>query len=303
MTLLDRYQQGDERALARLLSLIEDRDPAAAPALAAIRALPPSARTIGLTGPPGAGKSTLAGALVGWWRAQGQRVAVLAVDPSSPRTGGATLGDRVRLSQHFTDSGVYIRSMAARGWPGGLAEATEAAMAVLAAFGFDVVLVETVGVGQSDIDIARLVDVVVLAQAPGQGDEVQALKAGLLEIADVIAVTKGDLPSAQQFAAHLRALVAPVGRTPPPVMITAATTGAGISELAARIADLPSSRVVLTLTATAARTLVLDLAVADVRRRLDHSSVLTTLADDVARGTMAPAAAARVLLRDALPDG
>jgi LAO/AO transport system kinase len=295
MTLLERYRAGDIRALARLASLVEDGDPAAEPALAALAGQPRRTRVVGLTGPPGVGKSTLAGALVGHWRAAGRTVAVLAIDPSSPRTGGATLGDRVRLGQHFTDAGVFIRSMAARGWPGGLAAAAERVVALLAGFGFDEVLVETVGVGQGELDIARLADVVVVAQAPGAGDEIQAIKAGLLEIADVVAVTKADLPGAAGLAAQLRSFTTPTDGAGPTVVLTSATTGAGIAELAAALdAAANTRRDAITPESAAAETL--RLALAEIRLQLASDPELGRLSRRVASREMSSREAVAELL-------
>jgi LAO/AO transport system kinase len=295
MTLSERYRAGDVRALARLISLVEDGDPTAEPLLAELAAEPRRAPVVGLTGPPGAGKSTLADALVAHWRGQDRRVAVLAIDPSSPRSGGAALGDRLRLGRHFTDPGVYIRSMAARGWPGGLAAAAARVTALLAGFGFDLVLVETVGVGQAEIDVVGLADAVVVVQAPGAGDEVQALKAGLLEVADIIAVTKADQPGAAQLAAQLRALVVPAAGPPPPVVLTSAVTGQGIADLAAAIdAHRPAAGAPPDDAAALAQ--ILTLAVAEARRRLATSPALPRLARRVAAGELTAAAAARTLI-------
>jgi len=205
---LTRFLAGDARALARGLSWLEAGDPRGdallAGARAATRERPGAARLIGLTGAPGAGKSTLADRLIEAWRARGQRVAVLAVDPSSPFTGGALLGDRVRMTRWAGDDGVFVRSMASRGRTGGLAPATLDALALLAAFGFEVVLLETVGVGQAEVDVAAVADTTVVTLAPGLGDDVQAAKAGLMEIADVFALTKVDRPGAERLARDVR---------------------------------------------------------------------------------------------------
>ncbi|MFO8148824.1 MAG: methylmalonyl Co-A mutase-associated GTPase MeaB [Trueperaceae bacterium] len=206
---LTRFLAGDARALARGLSWLEAADPRGAALLigarSATRERADAARIIGLTGAPGAGKSTLADRLIEAWRARGERVAVLAVDPSSPYSGGALLGDRVRMTRWASDAGVFVRSMASRGRTGGLAPATLDALALLAAFGFDVVLLETVGVGQAEVDVAAVADTTVVALPPGQGDDVQAAKAGLMEIADVFALTKADRPEAERLAREVRA--------------------------------------------------------------------------------------------------
>jgi len=199
---------------------------------------------VGITGPPGSGKSTLVAALIGVVRAAGRAVAVVAVDPSSPITGGALLGDRVRMQSYAGDPDVFIRSMASRGHAGGLASTTTTAAAVLDAAGFDLVLIETVGTGQSEVEVAAAADTTVVLEAPEMGDEVQAIKAGLLEVADLVVVNKGDKPGALRTAAQLRAMLVPtVGRTPtdrpapkrPEVMVTTASTGEGVPELLAAL--------------------------------------------------------------------
>ena len=210
--LLARADSGAVRAIAKLLSVVEvGGDPAAALA-AALVGRTRTAVVIGLTGAPGAGKSTITAALVGAYRSRGARVAVLAVDPSSPFTGGALLGDRVRMGEHVLDHGVFIRSMSSRGHLGGLAAATPAAVDLLAALGFDVVLIETVGVGQSEVDVMDLADTVAVAVAPGMGDGIQAAKAGILEIADVLVVNKADHDGARSTVRDLKSMVA-LGRS------------------------------------------------------------------------------------------
>jgi len=206
------------------------------------------ARVIGLTGSPGVGKSTMTGALVKAYRAQGLRVGVIAVDPSSPFTGGALLGDRVRMQDHATDSGVFIRSMASRGHLGGLAVATPQALRVLDAAGFDLILIETVGVGQAEVDIASLADSTIVLVAPGMGDAIQAAKAGILEVADIFAVNKADRPQAQQTVRDLRNMIAlghqgngmkgeneAGGGWKPPIVSTVASNGEGIGELTSKL--------------------------------------------------------------------
>lgn len=203
---------GDRRALARLLTAVENRT---AVAEAALRTLYPKAgraHLVGITGPPGAGKSTLVAALIAEVRARGRSVGVVAVDPSSPITGGALLGDRVRMQAYASDRDVFIRSMAARGHAGGLASTSAAAAAVLDACGFDLVLLETVGTGQSEVEVAAAADTTVVLEAPEMGDEVQAIKAGLLEVADIVVVNKGDRPGAQRTASQLRAMLVAVAR-------------------------------------------------------------------------------------------
>lgn len=217
----------DRRALARLITAIEAGDPSGeAAAVLAQDAAP--VRRVGITGPPGAGKSTLVNAMVAELRSRGDTVAVLAVDPSSPITGGALLGDRVRMQDHIDDSGVYVRSMASRGHLGGLSPAAGPTIAVLARSGFDIVLVETVGVGQSEIEVMDHVDLVVLVVGPGWGDQIQADKAGIVEIADVFVVNKGDRPGVD--IVH-RALLDRQGGAETPVLVTTAISGEGVPAL------------------------------------------------------------------------
>jgi LAO/AO transport system kinase len=236
---------GDRRALARLLTAVENRTPIAEAAMRRLYPTAGRAHLVGITGPPGSGKSTLVSALIAEVRAVGRSVAVVAVDPSSPITGGALLGDRVRMQSYASDDGVFIRSMASRGHAGGLASTSTAAAAVLDAAGFDLILLETVGTGQSEVEVAAAADTTVVLEAPEMGDEVQAIKAGLLEVADLVVVNKGDKPGAQRTAAQLRAmLVATAGRDSDParprpkrpeILITTAATGAGVPELLAAL--------------------------------------------------------------------
>ena len=219
---------GERRPLARLLTRIENGDPSLRPELPALFAASRGAHLVGITGPPGSGKSTLVSALIGEWRRRGRRVGVLAVDPSSPYTRGAILGDRIRMMDHAADRDVFVRSMASRGELGGLAATTWIAAAALDAAGFDPVLVETVGAGQSEVEIARLAETTVVVEVPEMGDEVQAIKAGLLEVADIIAVNKADRPGADRAARQLRAMLSTAGgrvaRKPPPILLTTATS-------------------------------------------------------------------------------
>lgn len=202
--LAERVLSGDRRAVARTISLVEDGDERGREAIAALWHGTGRARTIGLTGPPGVGKSSLASAIVAELRRQNHRIAVVAVDPSSPFTTGALLGDRIRLADHFLDPGVFIRSMSTRGHLGGVAEATFLAVAVLDAAGYETIIVESVGVGQSEVEIAALVDTTVLVLQPGSGDSVQALKAGVMEIPDVICVNKADRMDVSAIRTELR---------------------------------------------------------------------------------------------------
>ncbi|HET8586462.1 MAG TPA: methylmalonyl Co-A mutase-associated GTPase MeaB, partial [Candidatus Limnocylindria bacterium] len=227
---------GDRRGLARLLTVIERGDEALRPLLPRIFAAGHEAHLVGVTGPPGSGKSTLVNALAAEFRRRGRRVGIVAVDPTSPYTGGAILGDRIRMMEHAADRDVFMRSMASRGELGGLAATTWIAAAALDAAGYDPILVETVGAGQSEVEIARLAETTVVVEVPEMGDEVQAIKAGLLEVADVIAVNKGDRPGAQHAARQLRAMMSTAGgrvaRKPPPILITTATSGEGVPQLA-----------------------------------------------------------------------
>jgi LAO/AO transport system kinase len=235
---LDQALNGDVRALARLLSLVEDGSPRIREVIADLLPRTGQSRIIGLTGAPGVGKSTMTGALVGAFRAAGRRVAVLAVDPTSPFTGGALLGDRIRMQEHATDEGVFIRSMATRGHLGGLAAATPQAIRVLDAAGFELIIIETVGVGQAEVAIASLADSVAVLLAPGLGDAVQAAKAGILEVADLFVVNKADKPDAQQVVRDLRNMLAlgtvEPGGWNPPVNQPTDTNDEGLTEQVTR---------------------------------------------------------------------
>jgi LAO/AO transport system kinase len=224
---------GDRRALARSISLVEDGDEEGAEIVRQIYPSTGGAASIGVTGPPGVGKSSLVSALVGHVRGLGRSVGVVSVDPSSPLTRGALLGDRIRLADHFLDPDVYIRSMGTRGHLGGLAEATLQALLLVDASGKDVVFLETVGTGQSEVEVIGIADVVLLVLMPGSGDAVQALKAGIMEIPDVIAVNKMDHPAAKTMLQEVRSIVAldPVRERRPAILLTEALRGEGVPEL------------------------------------------------------------------------
>ncbi|MBN33192.1 MAG: methylmalonyl Co-A mutase-associated GTPase MeaB [Rhodospirillaceae bacterium] len=229
---------GNRGVLARAITAVENDTDEAEAILRAARRLSGRALVVGMTGAPGAGKSTLVGAYVAELRRRGQTVGVLAVDPSSPLTGGALLGDRIRMLSHAGDPGVFVRSLASRGHLGGLALSTGSVVDVMDASGRDVIVVETVGVGQSEIEITDLADVRVVVWAPGAGDDVQAAKAGILEIADVLVVNKADLPQAAATEAALRSAASYGTGTPPTVMTTTATSGSGVPALADAVASV-----------------------------------------------------------------
>jgi len=300
---IDRARNGDVRALARLLSLVEDESPRVRSVIKDLLPETGGARVIGLTGAPGAGKSTVTGALLSAFRQAGHRVAVLAVDPSSPFTGGALLGDRIRMQEHATDEGVYIRSMASRGHLGGLAAATPQAVRVLDAAGFELIIIETVGVGQAEVAIASLADSVVVLLAPGMGDAVQAAKAGILEVADLFVVNKADKPDAQQVVRDLRNMVALADRDDgdwkPPIVSTTATKAEGIGELTERLDQhwswLNATGELKRRRQARAREELTALAFAALRGRL-AASRLDELAAQVAEGVLDPFGAADELL-------
>jgi LAO/AO transport system kinase len=231
--LLARARSGDKRSIARLMSVVENDEPGAAEAMRALYPETGRAQILGITGPPGGGKSTLVNRLAGAYRERASRVAIVAVDPSSPFSGGAILGDRIRMRERFLDDGIFIRSMASRGHAGGLARATSRIVNVLDALGTDVVIVETVGVGQEEVDVIRVVDTVCLVTVPGLGDDIQAIKAGVLEIADVLVVNKADRPGADETARDLAQMLSLAKDRPwkTPIVRTSAQTGDGIPQL------------------------------------------------------------------------
>jgi LAO/AO transport system kinase len=235
---IEQLRAGDSRALARVISAVENRTPGWSELLKALFPHTGRARILGLTGAPGAGKSTLVDQLARLYRKENRTVGIIAVDPTSPYTGGAILGDRIRMQEHFSDPGIYIRSMATRGSLGGLARTTADVATVLDASGRDLVMIETVGVGQDEVDIVRLADITVVILVPGMGDDVQIIKAGIMEIADIFVINKSDREGAERVEREIRALQSLATRTDnwtPPIVKTVATEGTGIQELTAAI--------------------------------------------------------------------
>ncbi len=290
-------REGSPRAVARLISLVEDESPQLRAIMSALAPHTGRAQVIGLTGAPGVGKSTSTAALVRAFREQGRRVGVLAVDPSSPFTGGALLGDRIRMQQHATDPGVFIRSMATRGHLGGLARTTPQALRVLDAAGCDVVLVETVGVGQAEVEVAAHADTTLVLLAPGMGDGVQAAKAGILEVGDVIVVNKADRDGADTTARELRQMLRlgehPPGAWRPPVVKTVASTGEGVADLLAAIEEhqrwLASGGELVRRRAARAAAEIEAVALDSLRARmvdLRGGALLPGLAAEVAQGRL-----------------
>ena len=308
--LVERLLRGERRALARLLTRVEDGSVERLREVVAL--LHPhtgNAQLVGLTGSPGVGKSTLTSALVGEWRSRGLKVAVLAVDPSSPFSGGALLGDRVRMQDHALDEGVFIRSMASRGHLGGLSWATPQALLVLDAAGFDVVIVETVGVGQAEVEIASNADTTIVALAPGMGDAIQAAKAGILEIADVFVVNKADREGADRTVSELREMQKlGHGEWLAPILKTVAAKNEGIAELADAVADhgrwLDEEGRRETRRLERARVQVRELALGTVRdrfRQLGDGDLVDKLAGAVARHETDPYSAADELVASLEP--
>jgi LAO/AO transport system kinase len=238
--LIDSIRSGDPRSLARAISTVENRVPGWSDLLKALFPHTGKARVLGLTGPPGAGKSTLVDQLAKLYRMRDRTVGIIAVDPTSPYTGGAILGDRIRMQDHFADPGIYIRSMATRGSLGGLARTTADVATVLDASGREMVLIETVGVGQDEVDIVRLADITIVILVPGMGDDVQSIKAGIMEIADIFVINKSDREGAERVEREIRSLQSLAMRHDgwtPPIVKTVASEGQGVQELAAAIEE------------------------------------------------------------------
>ncbi len=304
--LVDRAERGEARAVARLISLVEDASPALREVMALLAPRAGHARVVGLTGSPGVGKSTSTSALVSAYRRRGMRVGVLAVDPSSPFSGGALLGDRVRMQEHATDDGVFIRSMASRGHLGGLSWATPQALRVLSAAGCDVVLIETVGVGQAEVEIASLADTTLVLLAPGMGDGIQAAKAGILEVADVFVVNKADRDGADTVARDLRYMLSLGDRRTDegwrvPIVKTVASRGEGADEVVDEIerhgAWLVSSGRLEQGRVKRAADEVEGIALTSLRVDLRSSGELDRLAAQVVAGSLDPYSAADELVK------
>ncbi|HLE77054.1 MAG TPA: methylmalonyl Co-A mutase-associated GTPase MeaB [bacterium] len=310
--LVDEVLSGSHQAAARAISLIEDGAPEGQAVLRSLHARTGRGYTVGITGPPGAGKSTLADALIRDWRGHGHRVAVVAVDPTSPFSGGAILGDRIRMQDHASDPGVFIRSMATRGSLGGLAPATSDVAKLLDAIGYEFILIETVGTGQAEIDVVGAADTVVIVLVSGLGDTVQTMKAGIMEIGDVFAVNKADRGDADRTAAEVKMMLGlnpQPGGWHPPVIRSVATTGEGVAEVAGAVADhrryLEQHRLLERRRRDRRRAEILHLVELKARGRaleaVARSGRLDELADQVYAGTIDPYTAADEILRAAPP--
>ena len=290
--------QGDRRALAKAITVIENDQRSAAKLLTALRP-PGHAFVLGVTGPPGTGKSTLVDRLIELHRKKGLKVGVIAVDPTSPITGGALLGDRIRMADHAVDKGVYIRSMASRGWSGGLSRATSEVVQVMDAAGYDFILIETVGIGQSDIDVVSVSHAVLVVLMPGMGDDVQMSKAGLMEIGDVYVVNKGDLEGADLMVVSLLSLVRTMKSRSPPVIKVSALSGNGIEELGSVLDGIRSkfSEGSRDMRLKATKGMMLEMAKGDVMESFIKSSnaMAEKLSVEVLTGKTTVAEAARRL--------
>jgi LAO/AO transport system kinase len=303
--LLEKLKAGDRRTIARLISLVEDGSDHLPDVIRAVSSLHGGAYTIGITGPPGAGKSTLVSALLKVLREHDKTVSVLAIDPTSPFSGGALLGDRLRMQEHATDPGVFIRSMATRGQLGGLAWAAPHALRILDAIGTDILIVETVGVGQAEVDVAREADTTVVVLAPGFGDAVQANKAGLLEIADVYVVNKADREGANATARDITQMLhlGAARDWDPPVLLTEAPDGVGVEELWAAVerhrTQISASGELRRRRVARNRHEIVEIALGRIRKAIDEvgdSELLDSLAEQVTEHGLDPYTAADKLL-------
>ena len=302
-SLVERMRAGEAAALSRAITALERLAPAAPDLIAEMAPHLGRAVVVGFTGPPGAGKSTLVSAYVTELRARGRTVGVIAVDPSSPVSGGAILGDRLRMSEHTGDDGVFVRSLAARGHVGGLSPAAVRMIDAFDAAGKDVVILETVGAGQSEIDVAAVADIRVVLNAPGLGDDIQAMKAGILEIADILVVNKADLPEADRRFRHLQSAQSMrAGRAETPLLKCTATTGEGVAELAAEIDRLADSRAADAeqRRRERARRLLAWAASDLIERRITERPrpEVDALCDDILAARLSPEEAALKLLED-----
>jgi LAO/AO transport system kinase len=308
MNLANKVLKGDVGAAARLITLIEDESPEALDALEELYPHTGKAYIVGVTGAPGVGKSTLADCLIDIFRKQGKTIGVIAIDPTSALTGGALLGDRIRMQRHAADPTVFIRSLATRGWLGGLAKAALGALHVLDAMGKDVIMVETVGSGQVELDIVKAADTALLVLTPGYGDEIQTMKAGILESADVIAINKADYEDADRLKADLETTLSTKSKDSggwvPPVILTEAVNGKGVDELAAALGKhrdyLKSTKQLVQRRRERVKLELLETVEAHLKEMmhiLDNGDFLDKIIDDLQRSKTTPRRAARKILK------